>query len=168
MHRIRTAVLASALFAGLSGAAMGAPVSDQAQIRALEDRFAAAFRAKDVDKIMSAYAPGQGLYVFDLVPPRAYASADAYRKDWTALLASFKGPVKVEISDLVIDTDGSVGWSHSAQHVSGLGADGAPVDMTVRVTDVYRKTAGRWRIVLEHVSVPVDLATGKPDMQSKP
>jgi len=38
----------------------------------------------------------------------------------------------------------------------------------VRVTDVYRKTGGRWKIVQEHVSVPVDFATGKPDMLSKP
>jgi ketosteroid isomerase-like protein len=38
----------------------------------------------------------------------------------------------------------------------------------VRITDVYRKIGGKWLIVLEHVSVPVDLATGKPDMLSKP
>jgi ketosteroid isomerase-like protein len=40
--------------------------------------------------------------------------------------------------------------------------------MTARVTDVYRKVAGHWRIVQEHVSVPVDLASGKPDFTSKP
>jgi ketosteroid isomerase-like protein len=168
MHRIRTAALASALLAGLSGAAAAAPVSDQAQIRALEDRFAAAFRAKDVDRIMGVYAPGTALFVFDVVPPRQYAGALAYRKDWSDLLGAFTGPVKVEISDLVIDTAGSVGWSHSIQHVSGQGANGQPVDMTVRVTDVYRKEAGSWRIVQEHVSVPVDITTGKADLASSP
>ena len=40
--------------------------------------------------------------------------------------------------------------------------------MTVRVSDVYRKTGGAWWIVQEHVSVPVDLDTGKPDMTAKP
>jgi ketosteroid isomerase-like protein len=40
--------------------------------------------------------------------------------------------------------------------------------VTVRVTDVYRETPAGWRIVQEHVSVPVDLATGKADLQSKP
>jgi ketosteroid isomerase-like protein len=43
-----------------------------------------------------------------------------------------------------------------------------PIDLTVRVTDVYRKINGTWLIVHEHVSVPVDLDTGKPDLSSKP
>jgi hypothetical protein len=38
----------------------------------------------------------------------------------------------------------------------------------VRVTDDYRKLAGKWKIVQEHVSVPVDLGTMKPDLLSKP
>ena len=41
-----------------------------ADIRALEDRFVAAFKAKDVDAIMKVYAPDQTLVVFDVVPPR--------------------------------------------------------------------------------------------------
>jgi hypothetical protein len=38
----------------------------------------------------------------------------------------------------------------------------------VRVTDGYRKVNGHWLVEHEHVSVPVDLDTGKPDMTSKP
>ena len=45
-----------------------------ADVRALEDRFVAAFKAKDVDAIMKAYAPDQTLVVFDVVPPRQYAA----------------------------------------------------------------------------------------------
>jgi hypothetical protein len=33
---------------------------------------------------------------------------------------------------------------------------------------VYRKLRGHWLIVQEHVSVPVDLDTGKADLLSKP
>ncbi len=43
---------------------------DEQEIRALEDRFAAAFRAKDVPAIMKGYAPGNELFVFDVFPPR--------------------------------------------------------------------------------------------------
>ena len=54
--------------------------------------------------------------------------------------------------------------------LSGHGTDGTPIDMTVRVTDVYRKIDGKWLIVQEHVSVPIDFSTGKPvpDLMSKP
>ncbi len=45
---------------------------------------------------------------------------------------------------------------------------GKKLDLTVRVTDVYKKAQGRWSIVHEHVSVPVDLDSGKPDLSSKP
>jgi ketosteroid isomerase-like protein len=47
-----------------------------------------------------------------------------------------------------------------------MGADsqGRPIDRTVRVTDGYRKIGGNWLIVLEHISVPVDLKTGKPEL----
>jgi hypothetical protein len=42
---------------------------DEQEIRALEDHFAAAFRAKDVPAIMKAYVPGSELFVFDVVHP---------------------------------------------------------------------------------------------------
>jgi hypothetical protein len=52
-----------------------------ADIKALEDRFVAAFKAKDPDAIMKVYVPDQTLFVFDVVPPRQYVGAAAYRKD---------------------------------------------------------------------------------------
>jgi hypothetical protein len=47
------------------------------------------------------------------------------------------------------------------------GKDGNLIDVKFRVTDVLRKAKGKWLIVHEHVSVPVDLATGKADLASK-
>jgi uncharacterized protein (TIGR02246 family) len=142
--------------------------SDEAAIRALQSRFVAAFNAKDVDAIMKVYVPGKSLVVFDVVPPRQYVGADAYRKDWEGLFATFKGPVKFELADLHVAADGTLGYSHSIQHVSGTDTKDQPIDLTVRVTDVYRKINHKWLIVHEHVSVPVDLDTGKPDLASKP
>jgi len=51
--------------------------SDETQIRALEDSFAAAVRAKDVDAIMKVYVPDDSLFVFDVTPPRQYVGATA-------------------------------------------------------------------------------------------
>jgi len=161
---IAAALLAAG--AGVASVAQAAPSSDEAAVRALEAQFAAAASAKDVDGIMKVYAPD--IFVFDVVPPRQYVGAAAYRKDWEEVMSGFKGPVKFELTDLAVQVEGPVAWSHSIQHVSGTDPAGKPSDMTVRVTDVYRKTADGWRIVQEHVSVPVDLATGKPDLQSKP
>jgi ketosteroid isomerase-like protein len=140
--------------------------NDDAQIRSLEARFAKAVAAKDIDAVMKVYSPH--VFVFDVIPPRQYVGAAAYRADWKGFLAGFAGPVKMQITDLVVSTDGMVGYGHSIQRASGVDAKGNAVDLTVRVTDVYRKHAGAWSIVQEHVSVPVDLDTGKADLTSKP
>jgi uncharacterized protein (TIGR02246 family) len=150
----------------LSPVAARAQSDGEAGIRALEASFIAAFNAKDLDGIMKVYAPD--VFVFDLVPPRQYVGRDAYRDDFKALLGGFKGPISVSVSDLVAHADGDVGYAHSIQHLTGTNADGSKADLTVRVSDVYRKVGGEWKIVLEHVSVPVDLATGKPDFTSAP
>ena len=167
MKMITAAALAGVIStASLAPLAAVAAPTDEAQIRAVEGRFAAAVSAKDVDAIMKFYS--SDVFVFDVVPPRQYVGAAAYRADWTGFFAGFAGPVKFEISDLVASADGSIGYSHSIQHISGTDPKGAAVDLTVRVTDVFRKQGDAWLIVQEHVSVPVDLGTGKADLTSKP
>jgi ketosteroid isomerase-like protein len=162
-----TVILALATACFAPSVATAAP-DDEAAIRALEDRFAAAVSAGDVNAIMKSYVPDQSLVVFDVVPPRQYLGAEAYRKDWVDFLAIFKGPPKFDITDLAIVAGGNLGFSHSIQRVRGTDTKGQPLDLTVRVTDGYRKIGGNWLIVLEHVSVPVDFTTGKPDLSSKP
>src|SRR6266849_10679518 len=87
----------------------------RADIKALEDRFIAAFKAKDLDAIMKVYIPDQTLFVFDVVPPRQYVGAAAYRKDWQEFLDSFNGPITVELTDLSVTADRNLGYGHSIQ-----------------------------------------------------
>jgi uncharacterized protein (TIGR02246 family) len=148
-------------------AARPAGLSDKAQIEALEKGFAAAFNAKDAAKIMSFYTR-DGLFVFDVSPPRQFVGWDAYKKDWDGLLASFPGPLVFKLSDLSVTVVGLVAYGHSIQSMQTTAKDGTKSDMVVRVTDVYRKAGGHWKIVQEHVSMPVDLDTMKPDPLSKP
>jgi len=170
MERLNAGITACAICVALSIMAFGTPAhaDARADIRALEDRFVAAFNAKDVDSLMKLYAPGQALIVFDVVPPRQYVGAAAYRKDWQTFLGNFDGPITLELTDLDIGADRNLAYSHSIQRLSGTDKQGKKLDVTVRVTDVYQKVGGRWYIVHEHVSVPVDLDTGKPDLASKP
>ena len=167
MSRLCTRLMLAMALGAAPNAAWATP-DDEAKIKDLESRFVAAVKAKDVDAVMKVYVPDESLFVFDVIPPRQYVGAKAYAKDWTDLFGMFKGPVNFEISDLSVSADGTMGYGHSIQHISGSDGKGQPIDVTVRVTDVYRKLNGNWLIVHEHVSVPVDLATGKPDLASKP
>ena len=156
-----------ALVVGVVASARGAS-GDVARIRAMEDKFAAAVEARNLDGIMRSYVGDETLFVFDVIPPRQYVGATALRKDWGEFLSGTKGPLKYQVTDLDVVVVGPVGYGHSIQRLVTTDSKGQPVDLTTRVTDVYRKVKGNWVIVQEHISVPVDLDTGKPDLASKP
>ncbi len=167
--RILTA-LSVAIVAWATAVAANQPAAnaDEAAIQALEDTYNEGFNSKDVDKIMSVYVPGKQLFVFDLVPPREYKGWEAYKKDFEGLFAAFPGPVKNTISEQTIHVVGSFAYGHNIQSGEFTGKDGAKVKITARTTDIYRKMNGKWLIVEEHNSVPVDPVTMQPDLLSKP
>ena len=140
---------------------------DQAAIKAIEDKFTAAFNAKDTNAIMSLYVPDQSLIVFDASVPRQYTGAAAYTKDWNDFWAMYPGPAKIDLSDLDITTGGNVAYSHSIQHATLTDKKGKKMEFTVRTTDGYKKVNGQWLISHEHVSVPLNFVTMKPDLNSK-
>ena len=148
--------------------AQATATTEKAAIETLEKNYIDAFNAKDLNAIMSCYAPGKEVFVFDAVPPREYPSWDAYKRDWEGLFSAFPGPVKTVMSELAISVVGPVAYGHNIQATTFTRKDGSKLSATVRVSDVYRKINGKWLIVLEHVSFPVDLDTGKADLLSKP
>ena len=163
---------------------------DKAAIQALYNEFNDAFNKKDVNRIMAVYAPE--VFVFDVVPPREYSGWDAYKKDWQSVFSSFAGPATNTVSDLNITVVGPVAYAQfpgpvtnsiSELNITVVGPvayarsiddstitakDGSKSHVVVRSTDVLRKSNGKWRIVQEHNSVPVDLSTGKADLLSQP
>src|SRR5215831_7725046 len=92
---------------------------------------------------MGSYFPDESLFVFDAIPPRQYVGAKAYRKDLEDFFASFPGPAETfEIADLNVVTNGNLGFSHSIQRSVFTDKDGKKLDITLRVTDAYRKVNG--------------------------
>jgi ketosteroid isomerase-like protein len=160
------AIVASTAICSVAGFARAA-AADEAEIKALEARFAKAVEAKDIDAIMANYVPGDSIVVFDVIPPREYVGSDAYKKDWQGFLGGCQGPATIELTDLNVVADGKLGYGHSIQRIRCTTASGER-DLTVRVTDGYQKRGGKWLIAHEHISVPVDLETSKADLASKP
>ncbi len=148
--------------------AAGSASDDKAAIAALEQRIATAVQAKDANAILANYVTGDTLLVFDAIPPRQYQGWRAYRDDWQGVLDQCADSPKMEITDLSVEVEGSLAYSHSIQHFVCTGAKGNAVGLTMRTTDIYRKIDGKWLVVHEHNSVPADLATAKADLTSKP
>lgn len=127
-----------------------------------------ATKTSDEAAIMKCYMPGKDLFVFDVTPPRQHVGWEDYKKDWGDLYAAFPGPLHDEIRDLNITAEGNLAYSHHIESGYFTRKNGSRLDIAVRVTDAYRKVNGNWVIVQEHVSVPVDIDTGKSDLLSKP
>jgi ketosteroid isomerase-like protein len=165
--RILAAALGS-LFC-LSGCAVRSEAEDRdalmQSLRGLID----AYRSRDLDRILSRYLPDSRLIVFDVVAPRQYVGVEGYRKSWAALLEAFPGPPKAELIDPYVEVGGDMGYSRALVHYLVTDKDGKPqMDLTARLSDVYRRIGGRWLVVHEHASWPVEFPSGKADMQSKP
>ncbi len=125
--------------------------SDETQVRACIEAWAAALRAKDVDQVMAHYTPD--MISFDLAPPLLHA-AEPYRQGLVEWFATFTGGVELDIRDLHIETSGDLAWSRSLNHLGGARTDGTQTDVWTRATVCFRKTGARWLVAHEHLSVP--------------
>jgi ketosteroid isomerase-like protein len=140
--------------------------NDEAEIKRVLEGGVEAVRARDIDGVLSIYAPE--LVAFDIVPPLRYVGADAYRKPWEEVYSSFQGPIGYEIHDLSITVGDDVAFTHSLNRISGTMNTGHKTDLWVRCTACLRKINGKWLIVHTQVSVPVDLEQGKAMLSLKP
>lgn len=170
--KIRMSILGICMAAVLASAApaMAEPTkeNDEAAIRALEDRLVQANRIKDVAMVMDLYAPDTDVLIYDVVPPRQFSSKGNWQQNVTGYFASFDGPAGLEIEELNVTASGDLAYANMIQHFFGKQKAGGQIDLRARVTDVYRKIRGRWYIVHEHVSVPVNISNGQADLQSRP
>jgi len=170
MVRMRIRILLIALGgAALLGMAFAAPAKADAagEIRAAQESIARGAETRNLDLIMSNYLRSDKLFVFDVYPPTAYLGWDAFRKDWSDFLDGLKGPITYKMVDMDVDTDGRMGYVHVIEHIAGTNEAGKPVEINMRVTELYRKIDGKWLIEHEHASVPVDIKTGKADLLSR-
>jgi len=167
MKRLSLFLVIAVMVAALGyGSRADAQSNDNAAIGALYQQFAGAFRRKDLNAIMLPYIHDNTLFVFDAGTPREHVGWDDYRADWKAFFASIKGNPTFSISELSVTISGDVAYTRSIQSISGnMGNLHA---LVVRVTDVLRKINGKWLIVQEHVSVPINFTTLKPDFTSRP
>lgn len=170
---MNTRLIAMCALIALSGCMKQEPppnpaLTAQRDIEQLFDRWRTAFEAKDVNGVMSIYAPGARLVAYDVVPPLQFKGADAYRKDYSDFFAQFDGPIHVGISDMHVEAGADTAFAYGLERLTGKLKDGTPVDLWLRYTEGLKYVNDRWQVVHEHVSVPVDMATGKARMDLKP
>jgi ketosteroid isomerase-like protein len=140
--------------------------SPQSEIKALFDRRSEAAWLKDIDRLMAVYSPD--IVYFDLVPPLQYAGSVALRARFLDWFARFEGPIGQETHDVAIAANGGVAVAWMLIRASGTLKNGREVGYWVRVSNGCQQTDHGWLITHEHVSLPVDLASGQAVMDLLP
>jgi ketosteroid isomerase-like protein len=138
----------------------------EALIRQRIEEYANAISAKDIDGVMSLFAPN--LVSFDIaIKTLRYAGADKKRREWQGVFATYRS-IAYEVRDLNVTTHGDLGYVHAVNHVNGTLANGHITDMWVRWTAGLRRIDGVWLVVHDHVSVPADLEHGQAVLNLTP
>ena len=141
----------------------------EALIRQRVEDAVKALRAKDIDCVMSLYAPN--LVSFDIAPhfgALRYFGADNKRRAWQVAFASFTGSFDYEIHELNVTTEGELAFVHSLNHVKATLASGQITELWLRWTACFCRIDGLWVVVHDHVSVPADLEHGQAVLNLTP
>jgi ketosteroid isomerase-like protein len=138
----------------------------ESHIRQRVQEWATAIRARDIDGVMSLYAPE--IVSFDLDPPLRYGGIEKKLRAWKEFFAAYTGPVGYEVCELSVATDGGLAFVHGLNHVSGTLAGGRATELWVRWTACFRLINGAWLVVHDHVSVPADLQHGQAVLNLRP
>ena len=140
--------------------------ANEAEIRQFLDTWTKAFDAADATALGALYDPK--VLAFDVIPPLQYDGKDAYMKDWSQFFAMYQEPPQIEIRDLRIATAGDVAFMTSLERVTGTLKNGTKTSNWLRVTSGLHKVDGKWLDLHDHVSVPVDMETGKGQLDLQP
>ncbi len=117
--------------------------------------------------VATATTPEAGLSTFapnavqdDFFGPQRHGIA-GIKSDFSVYMDNYSN-FHTDILDMTIDTRCDLAVAYSHQHFTAPGKNGTPsLDAVVRQTDVLRKLGGKWLIVYQHLSVPVDLRSGR-------
>jgi len=140
--------------------------NDEQEIRALQARLAEAVSDRDLDRVMKEYVPGNELFAFDSDLPRQHTGWVSYKQDWGNFVNSAED-AKYDVEDLGVTVVGNAAFSHGLAHVIWTAKkDGSHHEQLMSLSDAYRKIDGKWLIVMEHFSIPVE--DGKAVFMARP
>lgn len=139
---------------------------EEAQIHRLIEDLLKAVRDGDLDRLMKCYDPK--IVSFDMIPPLQYVGIEAYRRNWQLGLECMSGSLEFEMQDLSITVADEAAFCHALNHIKGTDSQGRGFNNWVRWTACLRKLNGQWLISHEHISVPIDVQSGRALMDLKP
>jgi uncharacterized protein (TIGR02246 family) len=127
--------------------------TDEDQIRALIEQWAAAVHHGDMDRVLADHA--DDIVMFDVPPPyEGVRGINAYRETWPPFFEWQARGAIFEIVSLEIATGGDVAYAHALLRCGTRWELADNPENRLRLTLGLRREHGRWVVAHEHHSFP--------------
>jgi ketosteroid isomerase-like protein len=131
------------------------PAGGDAEFKELIREYYEAWSTANPDKPAPMYAKDADLVFYDVAPLK-YTGWDEYKvgvqKNLFDAMASGSLTPK---DDLKVTRRGNIAWTSVTAHFSAKMKDGKAMEADIRHTAIWEKRGGKWLIVHEHVSAPM-------------
>jgi uncharacterized protein (TIGR02246 family) len=127
---------------------------DEAQIRALIERWADAVHSGEMDRVLADHA--EDIVMFDVPPPyEGVRGIEAYRETWPPFFEWQARGASFELVSLEVTAGDEVAWAHALLRCGMPQELADNPDNRLRLTLGLRKEHGRWVVAHEHHSFPL-------------
>jgi ketosteroid isomerase-like protein len=123
---------------------------DVNEITAIENEMAG---ETDIHKLMSHFA--ENAILVDITAPGWYEGRKQIYAAVQPQLAALQA-IKFRMDEISVATDGTFACAAMQIHFDATKTDNSSLKMSVRQVDAFKKIDGQWRIIQQHLSVPVD------------
>jgi uncharacterized protein (TIGR02246 family) len=133
-------------------------MSDEAEIRALIERWARAVHGSDLGSVLADHA--DDIVMFDVPPPKdGVRGIEAYRETWPPFFEWQKKGASFEIVSLEVVAGGDVAYAYALLRCGTEQELRKDPANRLRLTIGLRKRGGRWLVAHEHHSFPLELSS---------
>ncbi|MDB6063026.1 MAG: nuclear transport factor 2 family protein [Verrucomicrobiaceae bacterium] len=153
LHRVISGLLLTGIIPMTQAASLWNQPADVQAITEIENVMAG---ATDAQQLIQHFAPNAT--VLDAFAPGIHEGKDQILKALTQKLASVK-TIDHKITEINIATDGKFACSAAQIHYDYALKDGATHAAEFRQLDAFKKVDGKWQLIQQQVSQPVDFKT---------
>ena len=126
-------------------------MTDDKEVRALIEQWAAAVHSGNLDVVVADHA--DDIVMFDVPPPQdGVRGIDAYRATWPPFFEWQRKGASFEIVELVVAAGDDVAFAHALLRCGTPEELQQEPDRRLRLTIGLRRESGRWVVAHEHHS----------------
>lgn len=131
---------------------------DEADVRAMMQQKTDSWLKRDADGVMDLYWNSPELMTFDILPPMMSFGWEEGMRTTVNFRDGCIGPVEMRCLNphVIVADDGKHAYSYGVWELKTESTKYGKMDFQMRQSSFWKKMDGRWKVVHEHNSMPLD------------